>query len=648
MKKFNLFAYVVAVAILSIGIVSCKKDEPKNNGAGYEAERESVKTQFALNLPSSISGTQKRMPGTTVNFSEDLTQFNGIECMQIIPYTLGTAPTPGEAAITLGTEPANSNIIVLPGNKISNTDIDNNVHSKLYSTVMMPIGTNALLFYGRAFGSTAIADFGNEATDALRHQYGAMDAYNSTSGHVGLKTNPFTLADVYFAPLKIYSAGRPNGTAGTDADETLIAYLQSVADAQTAAADADKNGNRAWATTTELQLSELYTQFTSGYNATNPGILSGASRNVRAMMSMLWKNVDGLTVDAQFEPLKAAIKAAINNGTYAATAEDGTGSLALASDIANFPEGLASNAMPDGAAAIQWNSSTSQFEKANGTVFGDVTVAQWNKFVYPASLYYFANSAIKTSANDKVAEGFTNSSTYSNDNWKTELDKTTNYDKAAVEASTRSIAMYNPLNYAVGRLDLAVRAKSNAVTTRDAGITLDFTKIPLTAVLISGANDAQWNFTPKTGDKDYIYYDNNIHNSVVNINDAGTWTSLVSGEWNNFTLVLESKTNDNISICLEFLNNDKDFHGINGQLIPKGTKFYLVGTLSPSTGAGYSSGTLDKVFVQDHKTIARITIGDVTGNKAYNVVPDLKVPSLEFALSVDLTWQAGLVFDQTW
>ena len=658
MKTMKRFTYLMAIAIVGVALASCdKKNEVEQTS--YNPERETVKTQFSINLPANVAGTMKRMPGNTVNAGESLSEFNGIEGAQIIPYTLTTT-----GDLVVDGKSANQNIIPLGDGQITFSDgntnsLDNSTQARVYNDVMMPVGTNALLFYGKAIGSAARADYAYETTDDYRHQFGALEAYTAGS-HAGLKTNPFTLANVTFQPVKIQGSGRPAGNGG----ETLMAYLTSVAAAT--AASADLAGNSAWKTTTELQLSELYTQFTKGYvTPAKPGMQSGASKNVTALMNQLYTTISSLTLDAQYESLRTAILNAINNTTsYVKTAAVYSGGtlttpLVLKDEIADFPnvvkDGETLNAMPDGSAAITWNESTDQFVVADGATFGTFTVAAWNKYVYPTSLWYFANSTIKADDHEGVAAKFTadtDADDYGTDKWKTEMDKPANYADNAVKASTRSIAMYTPVNYAVGRLDLAVRAKSTAVETSDNAITLNFENIPLTGVLICGENDAKWDFTPGAA-ADYIYYDNDIANPVVNINGDAEWkipdpSTTTGKKWNNYTLVLESQADHAINICLEFENNDKDFHGVNGQLIPTGTKFYLLGTLTPSTASNYSAGTLDKVFVKDHKTFARITIGDVKGDKAYNVIPDLKVPQLEFALSVDLEWQQGLIFDQTW
>ena len=139
------------------------------------------------------------------------------------------------------------------------------------------------------------------------------------------------------------------------------------------------------------------------------------------------------------------------------------------------------------------------------------------------------------------------------------------------------------------------------------------------------------------------------HKNVVKTNqDAGV----------NYTLALETAANTSVYVALEFVNNsDQDFHGFDG-IVKAGGKFYMIAQLVPTSGTGYSSGTKDKVFMQDFKTIANFTIGAGTSDtsdpselggfaNAYTTIPDLRTPQLELGFSVDLTWQSGLSFDVT-
>ncbi|MBQ3821135.1 MAG: hypothetical protein II809_06695 [Bacteroidales bacterium] len=118
-------------------------------------------------------------------------------------------------------------------------------------------------------------------------------------------------------------------------------------------------------------------------------------------------------------------------------------------------------------------------------------------------------------------------------------------------------------------------------------------------------------------------------------------------------------TQSNVMVALELKNKTgKPFYG-NANIIPADGIFYLVGTLDPTkvptdavvsaisalTGNDYYYPYASKysVFMQDFVTTANFTITSLKG--AYSTVPDLRSAEMNFGLSVDLSWKAGLSFD---
>ncbi len=117
-------------------------------------------------------------------------------------------------------------------------------------------------------------------------------------------------------------------------------------------------------------------------------------------------------------------------------------------------------------------------------------------------------------------------------------------------------------------------------------------------------------------------------------------------------------------MALEFVNNGDDFVGKNGQIIPKGSTFYLIGQLNPQeTAAGAvtqpTGKTISNVFLQDYMTLANFSFqsgksesqlaenekNGVGLGSATNTIPDLRTPTMELGLSVNLTWEQGLTFN---
>ena len=102
-----------------------------------------------------------------------------------------------------------------------------------------------------------------------------------------------------------------------------------------------------------------------------------------------------------------------------------------------------------------------------------------------------------------------------------------------------------------------------------------------------------------------------------------------------------------VYVTVELENNMGDFYGAEG-LIPKDTRFYLVGQLDPNASAGVNkpSGTaetLDHVFIKDHTTIANFTITSL--QNAYNHIPDMRTSKINVGLAVDLKWESGITFN---
>lgn len=276
--------------------------------------------------------------------------------------------------------------------------------------------------------------------------------------------------------------------------------------------------------------------------------------------------------------------------------------------------------LPDGAVQVEWTGSA--FQAVNATNIGNLSYTSLDKFVYPSSLYYWANTPIKTS-DTPLASQFE-----SQLNWKGCLGLYPS-DNGKVGVHTSSVALVNPIQYAVARLD--VSAYFNGNVTDNLKQTVDVTagnKITLDGILIGGQKNVIWDFTPVTAPDapEYTIYDASVTSTQLK-NSVNTDVIAQS-------LALQTADGTSVNFALELTNNTGNaFTGIDG-IVPNGGRFYLVGKLVPE-----QSGNT-KVFKQDFTTTAKVKITSLA--HAYNCIPDLKNPKLELGLSVDLTWQAGL------
>ena len=259
------------------------------------------------------------------------------------------------------------------------------------------------------------------------------------------------------------------------------------------------------------------------------------------------------------------------------------------------------------------------------------------QFVYPAALWYYTKTPLK--ASDKMESNNYNK----DDNWNSVI--TTVYDGAddVVGTNTMSVALSNPVEYGVGRLE--TRIEMGTVPFFDAeGITVTIGEgYKLKGMLIGGQNSVAYDFTCK-GNENLTIYDREIPEGIVASANVTTAP--------NQTLALETKSNQIVNVALELVNGGDAFQGADG-IIPAGGTFYIVAQLDPTSAQNYKEGVLDKIFMQDHVTKLTVTIhqgSSTVGNdgglaNATNGVPDLTSPYFELGTSVNLEWQEGLILN---
>lgn len=585
MKKNFKSAFLSAIALLgAVSFSACSSSDDVIDNPNYDPATNTVKTEFTISLPTNVK-TPTRMASTEV---PDNSTFRGMENIVLIPFS--GAPVTSESK-RLGTN------IVLPGNNLIEAGTDKlnaNNNSKVFNDVTIPVNTKSFLLYGKAIDGTAGS---TPTSDTDLHKYGFLTASN-------LAAEPSTFT---FTPKQIYS------TAGNHPDATAIAnYL-------TAIANAEDDASNKWSASTDETLSRLYNAFIANK--------AGSSTSVKSFVADLYNTLWNKTDD-----ISKAIVTAIKTKCTTPTTEDGTITSWDAS-IDGYPSSIN---LPDGAAAVTFTSG--RFAPANGTIYNTSALGD---YVYPASLYYFVNSQIKTDNASKASEYID----ASNDTWEKVLAKYSN-DDASVLPNTLSVAIKNPINYAVGRFDVTL--KTAATTLYDYyGDAIDATNgFTVTAVLVGGQNAVGFDFTP-SAEGSMVIYDN-----AVTTGTKATTTASTA----NRTMVLETLANKDVNVVVELTNDIKDFYGKDGQLIKKDTKFYMVGALTASE----ATLTGDCVFKQDYITTANFTIKVGTEKpttpdpnfknedglgKAYNVIPDLRTPQLELGMSVDLNWQAGHTYD---
>jgi hypothetical protein len=563
----------------AVAFTGCKGDQN-----APQKQNEVVKTQFSIALPNQLSNGARRMPGTNVQ-KDGITHFQGMEAITLVPFAKQGEITSSDTRLGDNIVAASTPATAMT---VTKADIENHLSkAKVFEDVTIPLTTGSFLFYAKSSASG--------------------DKFNTGALKVKNLANDKQPADFRFCLEQIVEDASPLLTTG--AGKSLLDYMSSVANAT--------DGTKAWKeyTVGENQaLHDMFATFTSAHGL--------SSFEVARMMSDLYKSL----IPAH-STIAEAIKTAIANSTYA-TVNTTTGVVTLQSGLLNFPK---SYKLPEGSIDVAWNGTDAFIEGAYANM------AKPNTFVYPAQLWYYVNSTIKTSNQSRKTM-------YDNTNdWDAILAK--HSDALSVNARTRAVAIKDPIQYAVARLDVAIRLDAASLADNSIEVEKKATNVdcsggfPVTAVLVGGQQDVKFDFTTTgntdvTGISSYTIYDSVMDPATLKAEYkvAGSYSDI------NSTLVLENGTS-NVMIAVEMLNDKADFYGAGNQLIPKDSKFYVVAELTASA----ATETDSHVFKQDYTTTAKLTLKNL--KNAYNTIPDLRTPQLELGFSVDLSWENGHAYE---
>ena len=607
MKKFRFFSFASAMLLASAaGMVSCSSDSIEPTG-GSGATGQVVKTQFYINIPykgDNGSVSTRMTDVNTQNTGDNSTNFLGMVNTQMYAFK-------GEPSSTGNTTSVKAISI---GNAAEAASKDK--WRNLYRDIAIPVGTKNLLLYARADKKSN----SNFQAGSLSNPYESTTTEDATE----LSALNFALTEV--------NKDIDFSTEGADilVALNLVANTSVTEPGTTTTVKWSEIDNSNLGTTNEREaLKERYKKFIA--------LTSGSAKSVQLLIENLKKVINGST---GVEDDKLMAKAIVTNCTTAL------------SNLENkdFPRNLF---LPDGVAKVKWNDITKAFEYVNVNSTGSTgNLINYTTITYPSELAYYVSSPVKVSNNEITAVN----DLPDYDKWIGNTADWSSYGNE-VESSTRFVALQKPVLYGVASLKSTVKCVSNTLidNAKDKGqyesdnsITVNDTSFPITGILIGGQpKQVGWNFeaanTVTTNEFKYTIYDCDM-NKGTNLTAAVTGTPEP-----NYTLVLDNKDNsatsqNKVYITIELENNASDFFGADG-LIPKGSKFYMVGELDPyASGITQPTGEpLDHVFVKDHTTIANFTIKNL--KKAYNHIPDMRSSKYNVGLAVDLSWKTGITFD---
>ena len=536
------------------------------------SQAESVTVEMAYALNPTVQTVTTRQAGTVIGNN---TPYRGPENFRLIPM-IGDVTTLAEVTWQG------------PVDKTS-------PQSKFYysSYCNLPIGVNRCLVYGKPADITETGGVDTQVYNGAINE--PFPIFMANAGD---------LEDIEFSPVPIYNTvdinNENNLVIPTDAS-TLADYLTEVANTE------------GWSNSDITAILELRQKFINRGND-----LPGSAASVKALLKALATEAEYLN---SFYSI--SLLANIKN---AATAKAN----AITSTV-TYPRSIN---LPDGAAALRWVESENAFKpQMYTTTLDDINTV--SRFAYPASLYYFVNSGINTSTEVVDYEAI-----YANAYTTTDPDKTAwsyvldNFTAGpTVEGTTRSVALTNPVQYAVGQLQVNVQASSATLKDNDDhDVDLGTNNFPLKGIIVGGQRPVDYEFkqTENTDTKVKFLYDSQVE----------TCTLSTSSQLGCQTLVLQSYDGEDVDIVLEFENNNDNltFTGVNGCRVYPHTRFYLVGKILAKLEGNIVDDKDKRVFTKDYITTVNLKVTSL--KKAYNLLPSLLTGHLELGIEVS-DWMAA-------
>lgn len=644
MKKFKYFAYVGAVALLSVvGFTSCSSSdetavEPSPN---YNPETNEVYTQFVFNVASgSQSAMRQTAEATQASTSLSASDFRGIDQAHVMCFINGDDAEP---LTTLATADKDYDMA-----RVAAAGTMSNSQSRRVLEMSLPLNTNKMLFYGRAVPEDDYNAYGHlddytVAADlsTVNFQLGRRLSADDKAQFQQLQKLLATVLTCIIHTTRGATAVAADDTPGAD----IPAYGFAIgADEFTTLTWAQYNAAKSPITPAtditqlELKLGKAYKQMTeiadaelrnaSGYalittiqdlwSIVNAVRCANPTNKEEAIAKYMAKVISdelnkyfifttlpstGASVSGvAFRPASEII-ASINSDDYWPTTTAGAKpvsndfnlvSTTSAANLGKFPEQFN---LPQGATHIKFDGTKKAFyyvEEYNASAVGggDFTV---DDYYYPAELLYFGNSSLWVSDTEHVVNDYPASVTAWDNvsNWS-------GWSNTHVISSTRSVAMKNDINYGTSLLKTTVGYSAdvtnndNKIYDNNKGIhpsedpkeiVVNDNSFKLVGIIVGGQwPKVGWDYLPKTtvseGYRQGYIFDSKITNNGV---------IPVAGSQPNYTLVFDNYNpnadndgaQDKVYIALEFVNNTGTSFFGKDNLIHNGGHFYLIGELDP-------------------------------------------------------------------
>ena len=592
----------LCLSFLSFLFASCASDDVPQQTA-----QQPVTVDFALTVAKfasqGTSGTTRMVSANTEGRNSDVR----LQCA--VPFTV----TDANVSEPVGVSNTHTS------SPIGYFDQPRSDYAYFTSSCDFNQGTNAILAYATP-----------KTTSSSFWEKGALDA----------TFNDYQPANISFRLKTIQTTESYLGTEEVKTiPEQLTDYLTAIANTSIGTGDDTKTW-KAYATSTTMNndLKLLFKNFTNQLSDKVGEVLPGSSANIKAWVTLLRTSLNALSLTENSDDDQIRDKIIENIDEQLSKLDPSTG------DWKNFP---ASFHLPDGAAVVRWDGEKFVPETQTTTI---ADINNLDRLTYPAEIYYYGNSATWVSS-EKLSDNFSTKDKWKKSDNTDETAVLSGFTQAPVASNTKTVAMYDPLEYGVAQLKVQLQ-KTESSTLQDSqnnDVTVGGNKFKLTGIIVGGQLPVGFDFRPETiypvyseADMRFIY-DNKVNTNGTDNNEPFYLSSsAIDATKYVQTLVLQSYTGRSLKLVLEFENNsDQDFKGNNGTVY-KGTKFYLVGEVVPEI-VDNPNVYQNRVFTQDHFTTVKVTVTSLA--KAYNVLPNLMSPRLEMGLELTPKWVQATTTD---
>ena len=641
LRRFHMRGLMLGIGLLGLLLLAaCSSSEETVGSPAGDEDVPTVKVKFFFSLSGHIAGkSQKastRMPSDVVQKDGSVDAFRGIDDVRMLCYDSYPQQTSTKIGKMIEMKSTDPDVV---------EDVTEQDYSE-YREISIPVGTSHFGFYARA------ADSPRNHEEYMK--YGVIET-------IGLSPGSYQgNSGIRFRPVQICkSADDLGGSATGQRLLDLLNELMNITGPETAP-------NDKWATVNNLYLNEAYKRMKE--------LKTLSSFHVQTMLAAVNRIINQEPPDDQGKLLAAAITEKIASCcTEAPTPTSET--INLKEDYQGFPDDIH---LPAGAARISWDETQGRFVIPDVQAYGkELNVMSMNDYCYPMNLQYQVLSNIVASEKtvlftDETGDGTPNPTPTTNDNtqdesnsvaqnWQKLIDSLYVGASSRVQTNTQSVAMVQQVNYAVGRLALRTRISTDNIYDAKGKLVNVSKGFTLKGYIVGGQREVDYNFQPVPGSREYAIYDNGLNGGpqAVKCHEFTDTT---------FILGLGTAAEKNIYLALELVNNGDDFQGADGVIV-HGATFYLVADLAPSEGSNYST-SLNQIFMRDRATQVNLTINGGWRDKDGDGVPDpdldehdnpkpltglatatyglpnLDIPHPTVGISVNLSWEEGLWYDE--